>query len=461
MLQQYPFDVFVSYAREDQSFARTLVHLLRQARRSVWFDIERVPAGSSTQETLNVALKESRHIILLITENWLSSEWTKWEGNRFAKGQKDGLERRIVPIVRVPFDDERIPYYLNGKVYLEWLEDHRTLHSWFYRLHRALEGKPAGLEENWEERGYALITHHGPTWRPRTKEELGTWAASAIQKSAPEEVLQVLSFDRDSQWGRLAKKESAPFDEAFFVLGKKGEDHEMFMARIQHCLPSSSEPPRHVIVVRWDDVPTHENHFREYLAEALAVSPDALARTLGNCLMQFSIVLLHRPVCKRDFDLNSGALRYYYTEYIPALLEEVDQEIIRLRGSRSQRWGLKVVQALAWSPSPWRILAAVLARMGYEPYWVQDNLEKARVKRLLHEIQTGIKNAEHRFSVYSLEELRLKQIQDAHLAELANKIRSRIKSPEAFPKRVRRGVYTSNMLFDRILEELGLERTLG
>jgi hypothetical protein len=84
--------VFVSYAREDASKARTIAQALEQASLNVWFD-ERIHSGSEYSREIEEALRTASAIVVLWSSNSVQSAWVRDEA---AEGRDSG---RLVPIV--------------------------------------------------------------------------------------------------------------------------------------------------------------------------------------------------------------------------------------------------------------------------------------------------------------------------------------------------------------------------
>jgi TolB-like protein len=84
--------VFVSYAREDASKARTIAQALEQASLDVWFD-ERIHSGSEYAREIEEALRTASAIVVLWSSNSVQSAWVRDEA---AEGRDSG---RLVPIV--------------------------------------------------------------------------------------------------------------------------------------------------------------------------------------------------------------------------------------------------------------------------------------------------------------------------------------------------------------------------
>src|SRR5436190_4951790 len=90
----YEFDVFVSYARADETFAERVVVMLQEAGLAVWWDYEHLVPGQSPEESIEAGLQASRHGVFIISDHWLNeSDWTRWELGGFVR--RDARRRRV------------------------------------------------------------------------------------------------------------------------------------------------------------------------------------------------------------------------------------------------------------------------------------------------------------------------------------------------------------------------------
>lgn len=92
-------NIFLSYAREDESKASELVRLLKVEGWSVWWDREVVP-GQDFELEIDVALKNAQAVLVLWSVYSVSSNWVRNEAME-AKEQN-----KLIPVI---LDDARIP----------------------------------------------------------------------------------------------------------------------------------------------------------------------------------------------------------------------------------------------------------------------------------------------------------------------------------------------------------------
>ena len=84
-------DIFISYAREDETRIRRLVDALEEQGWSIFWD-RRIPAGKTWQSYIGQALSDAKCVIVAWSRHSILSEWVMEEAN---DGKKRGL---LIPI---------------------------------------------------------------------------------------------------------------------------------------------------------------------------------------------------------------------------------------------------------------------------------------------------------------------------------------------------------------------------
>ena len=97
--------IFLSYSHKDKAYAdELLAHVKPLEQRydfEVWSD-QRIQAGDTWQSEIESALQEADIAILLVSADYLASEWlTKMELPRLLERAERG-ETRIVPVILRP-----------------------------------------------------------------------------------------------------------------------------------------------------------------------------------------------------------------------------------------------------------------------------------------------------------------------------------------------------------------------
>lgn len=90
------YDVFISYSRKDIDEVRRFVDRLQVAIPSLtcWFDITGVESGDEFEEKIIDAIDNSSNLIFFLSENSISSKWTKDEV-MYAKN----TDKKVVPVL--------------------------------------------------------------------------------------------------------------------------------------------------------------------------------------------------------------------------------------------------------------------------------------------------------------------------------------------------------------------------
>jgi hypothetical protein len=372
----FPFDVFLSYARADYTFVVGLVRSLERVGFRVWLDEEQIIPGESVQDTLVRGLKSARHAVFVVTDAWLERKWTMWELESFV--QDGGQERRLVFVQRIPRDVQRIGPYLRDLQPVDWPD-----------------GDPEPEARLWEIRCGLLHELLGPrAERVRKWREASGDAGPALAAKTPAEATarpplpldpiaagRALTVDRKAQWGDLTTAAARPDHQAIFILGPQRRGHDFFLERVERCLPK--DPPRAFFPVHWGLTPSAQGVFLDALARALRCPAAQLVATLRAQAADQNLVLLHRPVCEKDFE--DRAFLSYYTTWLPELIAEVDPD-----PRPDDRVGaIKVVQGIAWCPSApvQRGLAWLGDRMGANRPWIEEALQRSKALEALAHIR--------------------------------------------------------------------------
>ncbi|MFL6209103.1 MAG: toll/interleukin-1 receptor domain-containing protein [Pyrinomonadaceae bacterium] len=96
-MSAFDFDVFISYARTDIKIARIIVDRLRDCGFRVWFAEEQLVPGTRFRAALEQGLRESCHLVAILTESYSQRSWTQREIDLFDL-TADRTERRILAV---------------------------------------------------------------------------------------------------------------------------------------------------------------------------------------------------------------------------------------------------------------------------------------------------------------------------------------------------------------------------
>lgn len=112
--------VFVSYSHKDGAFANKLATNLMVRKVRVWVDTWELKAGDSMISKIQTALGSSSALLIVLSKNFLASEWCKKELNA---GLMRELEERRVVVVPVLLEDCDRPLFLREKKYADFRTD--------------------------------------------------------------------------------------------------------------------------------------------------------------------------------------------------------------------------------------------------------------------------------------------------------------------------------------------------
>lgn len=78
-MNKYPYDAFISYATEDEEYAKKLAEALQYRGFSVWFAPLSLEIGDRLLDSINVGINSSMCGVLLLSPAYLSKKWTGYE----------------------------------------------------------------------------------------------------------------------------------------------------------------------------------------------------------------------------------------------------------------------------------------------------------------------------------------------------------------------------------------------
>jgi len=110
MALPYRYDIFISYSSKDGDWVRkTLLPRLETHGFSVMIDFRDFKSGSFSVEEMQRGVHESKHTILVLTKNYIASDWTKFENVMAQTIDPGAVQRKIIPVLR---EDCNIPLRL-------------------------------------------------------------------------------------------------------------------------------------------------------------------------------------------------------------------------------------------------------------------------------------------------------------------------------------------------------------
>jgi hypothetical protein len=166
------FDAFVSYAHEDEPWAKTLAENLHRLGLEVWLDQWELVGGQWVASQLQDGLAKSETVVAVVTRHWVESRWCAEE---FAATVTAAVERgqRLIPAL---LSEVALPPFIASRLYVDFR--HVASRAQYVervgQLERAVRGRPSGQRP---ERGGPLIappTDYEPDGPTHAKLRIGT-----------------------------------------------------------------------------------------------------------------------------------------------------------------------------------------------------------------------------------------------------------------------------------------------
>jgi hypothetical protein len=96
-----PYDVFISYSHKDVAWVCDyLVPRLKEGGLNVCIDREAFDIGVPSLVNMENAVTASRHTLLVLTPNWMASEWTAFEHLLSRHTNSSGIRQHTIPVLR-------------------------------------------------------------------------------------------------------------------------------------------------------------------------------------------------------------------------------------------------------------------------------------------------------------------------------------------------------------------------
>ena len=98
-------DVFISYSRKNDDFAKRLTNALKRDERDVWIDWEDIPRGADWLSEIFEGIEAGDTFIFIVSQYSLTSQICNDELAHARKHNK-----RIIPLIRQEIKDEAEEY---------------------------------------------------------------------------------------------------------------------------------------------------------------------------------------------------------------------------------------------------------------------------------------------------------------------------------------------------------------
>ncbi|MGH4008405.1 MAG: CHAT domain-containing protein, partial [Pseudonocardiaceae bacterium] len=110
------WDVFISYAHEDEACVRVLTENLHRAGRDVFFDRWDVAGEDRLSQRLQQGLAASNAVVLVVSQAAVNREWWQEEFAAAMAGVAAGVQR-LIPVL---LDDVPLPPFVAGRVWVDF-----------------------------------------------------------------------------------------------------------------------------------------------------------------------------------------------------------------------------------------------------------------------------------------------------------------------------------------------------
>ncbi|MGH3795153.1 MAG: TIR domain-containing protein [Pseudonocardiaceae bacterium] len=136
------WDVFVSYAHEDEAWVRTLAENLHRAGLDVYFDRWEIAGGDRLADRLQQGLESSAAVVLVVSRAAVDRPWWREEFAAAMTGAVAGVQR-LIPVL---LDDVALPRFVASRVWVDFrqLASPAAYEDRFTELLRTVAGHPAG-----------------------------------------------------------------------------------------------------------------------------------------------------------------------------------------------------------------------------------------------------------------------------------------------------------------------------
>ncbi|HEX7828919.1 MAG TPA: toll/interleukin-1 receptor domain-containing protein [Thermoanaerobaculia bacterium] len=137
-------DVFISYSHKDKEWVDgVLVKSLAANGIDVLIDSDDFAGGTTSIENMSNAVTGAARTVVVLTPNWVASEWTRFEGLLSAQSDPTGSKGKMIPILRQKCEP---PTWMAIRSYLDFVDDTRMSQQ-LERLIRALKRDPSSVDQ--------------------------------------------------------------------------------------------------------------------------------------------------------------------------------------------------------------------------------------------------------------------------------------------------------------------------
>lgn len=127
----FKYDVFISYSPEDEAWADNILRQrLADAGLRVCIDDRDVEAGEMALLSTQAAVKQSRHLLLVLTRHWLNSEWSRFEALIARTQDPAGMENKTIPLLCGDGVQNDIGDFISARTWVDFTRKDREDIAW-------------------------------------------------------------------------------------------------------------------------------------------------------------------------------------------------------------------------------------------------------------------------------------------------------------------------------------------
>ena len=105
--------IFISHSSADRDWARAFAKSMLEIGANIWFDEFNIKPGDSISELIEIGLRKSSTVVLLVTDESLRNH-----NFFFELGAALGMNKKIIPIVPKDFAVSSLPLSIQLRKYL-------------------------------------------------------------------------------------------------------------------------------------------------------------------------------------------------------------------------------------------------------------------------------------------------------------------------------------------------------
>lgn len=131
MSASFQYDVFLSHNSAQKDWTRELALHLPDEEFNVWFDEWVLRGGDVGSIAMEKGIEESRHVVLVMSPEFLAAEWTDYETQIAILLDPANRGRKLVPILYSKCD---VPPRLKRLTWIDFTDTHGDSDRYAFRL---------------------------------------------------------------------------------------------------------------------------------------------------------------------------------------------------------------------------------------------------------------------------------------------------------------------------------------